>query len=77
MRSATVQIHQKSNPDYVHGECIVQVPAQWGEDLFRLLASEGIDATLVPVTGTSRAVLEMDEDVNLQKVQAVLHRWGH
>lgn len=59
-----------------HDKHVVQVAAHRGEELFLLLAREGIETTVVRQRGSLLATLEMDGDVNLEGVQAVLDRWG-
>ena len=59
-----------------NGKHVVQVPAHRGEELFMLLASQGIETTVVRKPGFPLAALEMDEDVNLDAVQGILAGWG-
>jgi hypothetical protein len=66
---------RKINLCYARGKFVVQVAAHRGEELFLLLASEGIEATVVRSRGSLWASLEMDEDFHLEGVQAVLSQW--
>lgn len=70
-----MQTLRKASVSRCEATPIVQVPAQHGQEPFLLLAAEGIDCTVVKKTGSLLAVLEMDEDVNLEGVQAVLNGW--
>ena len=55
---------------------VVQVASHQGEELYLLLAAQGIEATVVRKTGSFFAYLEMDEDVNVEAVQAALTEWA-
>ena len=58
------------------GKRVVQVPAHLGEELFMLLALQGIETTVVRKPGSPLASLEMDEDVNVEAIQAILNEWA-
>jgi hypothetical protein len=59
----------------LHGKHVVQVAAHRGVELFMRLAAEGIETTVVRNSGSLLASLEMDDDVNLDSVRAVLNQW--
>ena len=71
-----MQSVRKLNLFNISGKLIVQVTAHRGEELFLLLASHGIESTVVRKPGKLLATLEMDEDVNLFAVQTVLEEWA-
>ena len=58
-----------------HGKHVVQIPAHRGEEVFLLLALQGIETTVVRKPGSRLASLEMDQDVNVEAVQAILNEW--
>ena len=59
-------------PSHAHGKHVVRVPSQRGEELFMHLASQGIESQVNRING--HAQLELDEDVNLEVLQAILNQ---
>ena len=58
---------------HAHGKHVVRVASHRGEELFLHLASQGIESQVNRINGHTQ--LELDEDVNLEIVQAVLDQW--
>jgi len=58
---------------YLHGKHVLRVASHRGEELFLRLASHGIESRVARVNG--HAQLEMDDDVNLDVVRALLYQW--
>ncbi len=54
---------------------IVQVAAHRGEELFRFFASQGIKTRVVFKPFSLLAWLEMQQEVNLDAVHAILNQW--
>jgi hypothetical protein len=65
-----MQDTQQVKIEYVQGKFVVHVAAHRGEELFLHLANQGIEATVVRRNGCAQ--LELEEDVNLEALRAVL-----
>lgn len=59
---------------HAHGKHVVVVASHRAEEFFLHLAAQGIEARVNRVDG--QAQLELDEDVNVEAVRAVLSQWA-
>jgi hypothetical protein len=57
------------------GNYVVHVPACRGEELFLYLAKHGIESRVSRLTNAPLDRLEVEEDVNVHTLQAILEQW--
>jgi hypothetical protein len=57
------------------GKYVVHIPACRGEELFLFLANHGIESKVSRVTNAPFDRLEVEEDVNVNALRAVVDQW--
>ena len=60
---------------YSPGTYVVHIAACRGEELFLYLANHGIESKVSRLTNASFDRLEVDEDVNVDALRAILDQW--
>src|SRR5450755_1710319 len=60
---------------YSTGKYVVHIPACRGEELFLYLANHGIESRVSRVTNAPFDRLEVEEDVNVDALRAVVDQW--
>jgi len=57
------------------GKYVVHIPACRGEELFLFLANQGIESKVSRLVDADYDRLEVEEDVNVDALRAILAQW--